>query len=109
MKLVASWVRVPPVEFDGSPSKHGVRDEAARLNHNRDAGRNFQFGRPQEQMVMIVHEDRGMDFNAEAFGNFGNEPKETAAVVSGQEDPIPALTAIDPMIPPSSNQNAQRP
>jgi hypothetical protein len=37
VKLVTSWVKVPPVELDGSRSKRGVRDEAVRLNHKRDA------------------------------------------------------------------------
>lgn len=37
MKLVTTWVRVPPVELDGSRPKHSVRDEAVRLNHKRDA------------------------------------------------------------------------
>jgi len=37
VKLVTSWVRVPPVELDGSRPKCGVRDEAVRLNHKRDA------------------------------------------------------------------------
>ena len=36
VKLVASWVKVPPVELDGSRSKRGIRDEAAKPNHKRD-------------------------------------------------------------------------
>ena len=36
VKLVTTWVRVPPVELDGSRPKHDVRDEAARPNHKRD-------------------------------------------------------------------------
>jgi len=37
VKLVTSWVKVPPVELEGSRSKRGVREEAVRLNHKRDA------------------------------------------------------------------------
>jgi len=37
VKLVTSWVKVPPVELDGSRPKRSVRDEAVRLNHKRDA------------------------------------------------------------------------
>jgi len=33
---------------------------------------------------MMVHEDKGMDFNAESFGKFGNQMKETAPVVIGE-------------------------
>ena len=40
VKLVTSWVKVPPVELDGSRPKRGVRDEAAKPNHKRDAERN---------------------------------------------------------------------
>ena len=40
VKLVASWVRVPPVELDGSRPKRGIRDEAVKPNHKRDAERN---------------------------------------------------------------------
>ena len=36
VKLVTSWVKVLPVELDGSRSKRGIRDEAARPNHKRD-------------------------------------------------------------------------
>ena len=35
MKLIASWVEVPPVELDGSRPNHCTRDEAARLNQKR--------------------------------------------------------------------------
>jgi hypothetical protein len=37
VKLVASWVKVPPAELDGSRLKRGIRDEAAKPNHKRDA------------------------------------------------------------------------
>ena len=40
VKLVTSWVKVPPVELDGSRSKRGIRDEAVKLNHKRDIVRN---------------------------------------------------------------------
>ena len=40
VKLVASWVKVPPVELDGSRPKRGIRDEAVKPNHKRDAERN---------------------------------------------------------------------
>jgi len=38
--LVTSWVRVPPVELDGSRPKRGVREEAVKPNHKRDAAWN---------------------------------------------------------------------
>ena len=37
VKLIATWVGVPPVELDGSRPKRGVREEAVRPNHKRDA------------------------------------------------------------------------
>ena len=37
VKLVASWVKVPPAELDGSRLKRGIRDKAAKPNHKRDA------------------------------------------------------------------------
>jgi len=40
VKLVTSWVKVPPVELDGSRPKRGIRDEAVKPNHKRDAERN---------------------------------------------------------------------
>ena len=36
VKLVTSWVKVPPVELAGSRSKRGIRDEAVKPNHQRD-------------------------------------------------------------------------
>ena len=36
VKLVTSWVRVPPVELDGSRPKRDIRDEAVKPNHKRD-------------------------------------------------------------------------
>ena len=36
VKLVTSWVKVPPVELDGSRSKRCIRDEAVKPNHKRD-------------------------------------------------------------------------
>ncbi len=33
MKLIATWVRVPSVELDGSRLKRGIWEEAVRPNH----------------------------------------------------------------------------
>ena len=33
VKLVTSWVKVPPIELDGSRSKRGIREEAVKPNH----------------------------------------------------------------------------
>ena len=33
VKSATSWVKVPPVELDGSRPKRGIRDEAVKPNH----------------------------------------------------------------------------
>jgi len=37
VKLVTLWVKVPPVELDGSRPKRGIRDEAVKPNPKREA------------------------------------------------------------------------
>jgi len=66
-----------------------------------------RFRGSDQEMVMIVHQDKGMDLHSESIGQFGHQAEESSSVVVRMKNPLPPLSAVDHVIPSSRHQNAQ--
>jgi len=64
--------------------------------------------KPDQQVIMIVHEHEGMDFKTESLGQFGDATEESPTVFVTAENSFPAVTSVDHMVPASRHHDSQR-
>jgi hypothetical protein len=50
-------------------------------------------------MIIIVHQDIGVDLDPESFRELRKTPEETPPVIIGTEDPLALMTAIEDIMP----------